>query len=162
AVSRTLVASLDRDEIARSVRRTLAETMAPAPCLLLLPAGEASLRDAGAGIAVAADDPLLVASPGPGARVVPLSPDASPGARAHDALLATQAHLARADKLASLGRLVAGIAHEINNPVAFVNASVDLIHDAATRLRETLDGNADAPTVGILEQLLENAAICRD
>ena len=244
AVSRTLVASLDRDEIASSVRRTLAETMAPTPCLLLLPAGEASLRDAGAGIAVAADDPLLVAFPGPGARVVSLVSKASPAARVleaagvtlvvplrvedrlegilalgpkhsgalygardlgllrtlgnqaavalrnaasyaavreltttleervaertgalartHDALLATQAHLARADKLASLGRLVAGIAHEINNPVAFVNASVDLIHDAATRLRETLDGNADAPTVGILEQLLENAAICRD
>src|SRR5262249_40441166 len=44
--------------------------------------------------------------------------------RSHDALLAAQAHVARADKLASLGRLVAGIAHEINNPVAFVNASV--------------------------------------
>src|SRR5262249_2122896 len=83
-------------------------------------------------------------------------------ARTHEALLATQAHLARADKLASLGRLVAGIAHEINNPVAFVNSSVDLIHDAATRLRETLDGNADAPTVRLLEQVLENAAIGRD
>src|SRR5262249_28129959 len=83
-------------------------------------------------------------------------------ARTHEALLATQAHLARADKLASLGRLVAGIAHEINNPVAFVNSSVDLIHDAGRGLRETLDGNADAPTVRLLEQLLENAAICRD
>jgi signal transduction histidine kinase len=77
-------------------------------------------------------------------------------------LVRTQAELARADKLASLGRLVAGVAHEINNPVAFVNASVDLIHDAAVRLREGLDGQADDVVRATLAQLLENASICRD
>src|SRR5205823_14420633 len=83
-------------------------------------------------------------------------------ARTHDALLATQAHLARADKLASLGRLVAGIAHEINNPVAFVNASVDLIHTAAVDLRERLDGAADPACTERLDALTQNANICRD
>jgi PAS domain S-box-containing protein len=38
-----------------------------------------------------------------------------------------QAHLARTDKLASLGRLVAGIAHEILNPLSVVVARLDLL-----------------------------------
>jgi len=83
-------------------------------------------------------------------------------ARTHEALFAAQAHLARADKLASLGRLVAGIAHEINNPVAFVNASVDLIHTAAVDLRERLDGAADPTCTERLDALTQNANICRD
>src|SRR5262249_41181867 len=80
AGSRALVASPDLGEIAGTLRPALAEAMAPTPCLLLLPSGEATLRDAAAGIAVAASDPLL-ASPGPGARVVSLVSEASPAAR---------------------------------------------------------------------------------
>jgi signal transduction histidine kinase len=82
-------------------------------------------------------------------------------ARRDAALLDAQSELARADKLAALGRLVAGIAHEINNPVAFINSSVDLIHTAAVELREGLDGN-DGEMAERLEQLLQNTRICRD
>lgn len=49
------------------------------------------------------------------------------------------AQLAQAEKMASLGRLVAGVAHEINNPVSFVAGSVEL-------LRERLDAAAAAAT----------------
>src|SRR5262249_6707757 len=37
-----------------------------------------------------------------------------------------QQRLAQADRMASVGTLAAGIAHEINNPLAYVMASLDL------------------------------------
>lgn len=41
----------------------------------------------------------------------------------HDALKTAQAFLVRNEKLASLGRLLAGVAHELNNPISFVYAN---------------------------------------
>jgi two-component system, NtrC family, sensor kinase len=45
--------------------------------------------------------------------------------RAHAELQATQAQLVQSAKMASLGELVAGIAHEINNPLAFALSHLD-------------------------------------
>ncbi|APX23011.1 MAG: PAS domain-containing sensor histidine kinase [Rhodobacteraceae bacterium] len=42
----------------------------------------------------------------------------------HEQLKQAQSQIVRNEKLASLGRLLAGVAHELNNPISFVYASV--------------------------------------
>ena len=41
----------------------------------------------------------------------------------------TQAQLMQSDKLKSLGQLVAGVAHELNNPIGFVHANLQLLDE---------------------------------
>jgi two-component system, NtrC family, sensor kinase len=51
----------------------------------------------------------------------------------------TQAHLVQAEKMSSLGQLVAGIAHEINNPVSFIYGNIDPMKDYIEELIELID-----------------------
>jgi DNA-binding response OmpR family regulator len=46
---------------------------------------------------------------------------------AYETLRSTQAQLVQASKLASLGELVAGVAHELNNPLAIVLGNAELL-----------------------------------
>jgi signal transduction histidine kinase len=39
----------------------------------------------------------------------------------------------RADRLASLGHMAAGVAHEINNPMTFVSSNIELLHEELAR-----------------------------
>src|SRR5262249_21707733 len=45
-------------------------------------------------------------------------------ADAYAGLKNAEVHLVQSEKMASLGRLVAGVAHEINNPVSFIATNV--------------------------------------
>lgn len=54
----------------------------------------------------------------------------------HTALQNAQAQLVQHEKLASLGRLVAGVAHELNNPISFVYANTHAL-EKYTRRFET-------------------------
>ncbi len=47
----------------------------------------------------------------------------------------TQMQLVHSEKMASLGQLVAGIAHELNNPIAFVYSNMTVLQDYMTTLR---------------------------
>lgn len=57
----------------------------------------------------------------------------------------------QADRLASLGRLAAGIAHEINNPLAYVLGSVEYAESAFRKLQEA--GGEPLRDRGIVEAL---------
>src|SRR5450830_144732 len=58
---------------------------------------------------------------------------------AHDQLKRTQQKLLQSEKMASLGRLVAGVAHELNNPISFVLGNVHAMQRYAQRLRQYLE-----------------------
>ena len=58
---------------------------------------------------------------------------------AHESLKRTQQQLVQSEKLASLGRLVAGVAHELNNPLSFVLGNVHALRKYLDRIRHYLD-----------------------
>jgi signal transduction histidine kinase len=54
-------------------------------------------------------------------------------------LQTTQMQLVQREKMASVGQLVAGVAHELNNPIGFVFSNVTTLDDFVRRLRSMLD-----------------------
>src|SRR5262249_24644189 len=69
-------------------------------------------------------------------------------------LRTTQDRLVQTQKLASLGQLTAGIAHEIKNPLNFVNNFLGVSAELIDELRETLSKvKADANTLAEITEL---------
>lgn len=73
--------------------------------------------------------------------------------QAHDELKRTQQQLLHAEKMASLGRLVAGVAHELNNPISFVLGNVFSLQRYVNRLADYL-GRVHASPAGEAADLL--------
>ena len=59
--------------------------------------------------------------------------------RAHAELTSTQAQLVQSEKMASVGQLAAGVAHEINNPVGFIKSNLSSLSEYAEVLKKLLD-----------------------
>ncbi len=84
--------------------------------------------------------------------------------RAHDQLhqtltrlQTTQQQLVHAEKMASLGQLTAGIAHEIKNPLNFVNNFAEVNEELADELREALANGESVDD--LLDDLKQNAQV---
>lgn len=70
---------------------------------------------------------------------------------AHEALKRTQQQLLHSEKMASLGQLVAGVAHELNNPISFVLGNVHALRKYCHRLQRYMDGvHAHQPEVDLV------------
>jgi two-component system, NtrC family, sensor histidine kinase HupT/HoxJ len=77
----------------------------------------------------------------------------------HEALKRAQQQLLHAEKLASLGRLVAGVAHELNNPISFVLGNVHALARYAERLERYLDALHGGAPAGELKALRQELRI---
>ncbi len=73
-------------------------------------------------------------------------------------LRATQQQLVQSEKLASLGALTAGIAHEIKNPLNFVNNFASLSRELAAELVDEIEAGADPDLIAELVADLQSNA----
>ncbi len=79
---------------------------------------------------------------------------------AHEDLKAAQEQLVQQEKLASLGQLTAGIAHEIKNPLNFVNnfsdLSVELVEEAREEIKNSESSNQNSEVLDLLDDIEMN------
>ena len=71
-----------------------------------------------------------------------------------DQLSTAQEQLVRQEKMAALGQLVAGVAHELNNPISFVYSNAAMLKDSFAALSGLLsfyDTRADLPPAAAAE-----------
>ncbi len=83
-------------------------------------------------------------------------------AQSLDDLRAAQDRLVQTEKLASLGQLTAGIAHEIKNPLNFVNNFADLSSDLLGELREAVHRAGPALDPALRDEIEELCGMLRD
>ena len=76
---------------------------------------------------------------------------------AYRQLKSSQAALVQNEKMASLGQMVAGVAHEINTPLGYVRNNVEMLQDTCLALRATLAQHQDLVTLLTAPELDETA-----
>jgi len=68
-----------------------------------------------------------------------------------------ESQLVQSEKLASLGQLAAGVAHEINNPIGFISSNLGTLEGYFSKLQDMLDAyqhsEEDIASIAILDHL---------
>ncbi len=76
--------------------------------------------------------------------------------KAYNDLKATQSQLIQSEKMASLGELTAGIAHEIQNPLNFVNNFSEINKELLNEMKEELEQGRIEDAKGIAKSVIDN------
>jgi signal transduction histidine kinase len=73
-----------------------------------------------------------------------------------------ESQLVQSEKLASLGQLAAGVAHEINNPIGFISSNLGALDGYFKQLQEMLDAYRRAEEAITSSEVIEHLAQLRE